>query len=148
MPARFLDLVKLDQLFQEMLSNEIGTVDQARRAQALKGAYAFFDEDKPIYVGRTSKRGLGPRMQNHVSAQHNQGVLAFKRARASFVGKTTTRAALTRDEVFKQLFRQEIVWVKNLRCRFVEIEDDNMQYVFEFYAAVRLDTPYNDFGTH
>lgn len=148
MPHRYLDLPKLERLFEAMLGNDVGSVDDARRLRPLKGVYSFFDVNEPVYVGRTMKRGLGPRMSNHIRGEHNQGVLAFKRAKAAFGETSLTRAALQIDPAFKSFFTREIDWVKGLRCNFVELDDENMQYVFEFYAAIRLQTPYNDFGTH
>jgi len=138
----------MDRLFQSLLSSEFGTVEAARKQKAKLGVYAFFEVDRPIYVGRTMKRGFGPRMQNHVTLAHNQGVLAFKRAKEKYGPTELKRQELEREPRFRIVFRNEIDWVRQLECKFTEIEDEKMQYVFEFYAAVRLQAPYNDFNTH
>jgi hypothetical protein len=144
----YFDLPNLDNLFQSLVSSDFGTVQAARKQQPKKGVYAFFEVGTPIYVGRTMKRGFGPRMQNHITLAHNQGVLAFKRAKENF-GKTPLgRSSLEKDPNFRIEFRRQIEWVKQLQCKFAEIEDEKMQYVFEFYAAIRLQAPYNDFNTH
>ena len=149
MPFRpYFDLDELDRLFQSLLSSGYGTVDFARKEKARLGVYAFFEVERPIYVGRTMKRGLGPRLQNHVTLAHNQGVLAFKRAKEKYTGVKLKRGELEKVDEFRALFRDEIDWVKRLECKFTEIADEKMQYVFEFYAAVRLQAPYNDFNTH
>jgi hypothetical protein len=144
----YFDLIELDRLFQSLLSSEFGTVYTARKQEAQQGVYAFFDADNPIYVGRTMKRGFGPRMQNHVTLAHNQGVLAFKRAKEKYGPSGLKRKELEREPRFRVLFQGEIDWVKQLSCKFTRIEDEKMQYVFEFYAAIRLQAPYNDFNTH
>ena len=94
------------------------------------------------------KRGFGPRLQNHVTLAHNQGVLAFKRAKEKYGPTKLKRRELEKEDSFRTEFRKEIDWVRLLQCKFTEIVDERMQYVFEFYAAVRLQAPYNDFNTH
>jgi hypothetical protein len=144
----YFDQTALDQLFNELMGSNFGSVYDATRRPPLKGIYALFDGESPVYVGRTMKRGLGPRMRNHITRNHNQAVLAFKRARAKFGNTALKRNELDRDPSFRPVFQEQIEWVKSLRCRFAEIEDEKMQYVFEFYSALRLQAPYNDFNTH
>lgn len=149
MPFRpYFNLPILDEYFESLIQSDFGTVQAAKTQQPKKGVYAFFEGVQPIYVGRTMKRGFGPRMQNHLTLANNQGVLAFKRAKEKFGPTQLKRKDLDKEPDFREKFRQEIEWVKQLRCKFTEIDDEKMQYVFEFYAAIRLQAPYNDFNTH
>jgi hypothetical protein len=139
--------------FEALLASMFGTVSEARRQPPLRGVYAFFEVDNAVYVGRTSKRGLGPRMQNHLTLNPSQGVLAFKLARRHLGLETAysgdkTRLGLMKDATFVSVFRERLAYVAGLSVRFAEIEDSDDQYVFEYYASKRLKSPNNDFNTH
>jgi hypothetical protein len=136
-----------------MLKSLFGTVAEARSQPPLSGVYSFFDQIDPIYIGRTNKRGLGPRMKNHLTPSHNQAVLAFKIAKKKLGLGTVysgegTRQRLMGNSEFLSIFRDQIAYVSSLSVRFVEITDSDDQYVFEYYASKRLKTPFNDFDTH
>lgn len=142
-----------EKYFDRMLASSFGTVSEARQQPRLFGVYSFFDQDSAIYVGRTARRGFGPRMKNHLTAQQNQGVLAFKLAKkklgldTAYSGEGTRKRLMERDE-FRRTFREQIEYVASLRVRFVEIAEDDDQYIFEFYASKRLNSLFNKFGTH
>ena len=139
--------------FDEMIRSNYGSVKEASKCSILFGVYSFFDGDLPVYVGRTNKRGLGPRMRNHLNLSHNQGVLAFKIARqslglvASYSGDRT-RENLMKNEEFLDEFRRAIEYVSKLSVKFVEITSSDEQFIFEYYASKRLGTLNNDFDTH
>jgi hypothetical protein len=151
-----LSILREDQhevYFDRMLASSFGTVAEARNQPPLSGVYSFFHQDAPIYIGRTNKRGLGPRMKNHLTQSHNQAVLAFKLAKKKLGFGTVysgegTRKKLMLNPNFLAEFREQIAYVANLSVRFVEITNSDDQYVFEYYASKRLNTPYNDFDTH
>jgi len=139
--------------FDTMLTSSFGTVAEARNQPPLSGVYSFFDQGDPIYIGRTNKRGFGPRMKNHLTPSHNQAVLAFKIAKKKLGLGTAysgegTRSKLMDNPEFLTTFKDQIAYVSNLSVRFVEIVDSDDQYIFEYYASKRLKTPYNDFDTH
>jgi phosphoribosylformylglycinamidine synthase len=142
-----------ERYFLELMMSDYGTVRDAQKSPPKAGVYTFFDADKPVYVGRTNKRGLGPRMQNHLSKNQNQAVLAFKIARKE-LGLTTaysgegTRENLMKNEQFLAAFERQREFIGKLRVKFVEISDPDEQFIFEYYASKKLNSPNNDFDTH
>jgi len=149
----FLLEEKHEKFFEEMMKSDYGMVREARKLPPKVGVYSFFDFEKPVYVGRTNKRGLGPRMQNHLTKSHNQAVLAFKIARKTLGFETAYSGALTRENLMKNpqflnVFEQQIDYVAKLKVRFVDISVGDDQYIFEYYASKRLGSPHNDFNTH
>lgn len=149
----FLLEEKHDVYFDQLVSSNFGTVREASSQKPLTGVYALYDSGEPLYVGRTNKRGLGPRMRNHLTRSHQQAVLAFKLARLHLGIKTAYSGLNTRGELMKRsefvtVFEEQIRFVSALKVRFVEIVDADDQYIFEYYASKRLKTPHNDFNTH
>jgi hypothetical protein len=49
---------------------------------------------------------------------------------------------------FIEAMRQTTERVRRMSAQLVTIKDPSLLYLFEFYAAKRLDTPHNDFNTH
>jgi predicted GIY-YIG superfamily endonuclease len=119
-----------------------------------KAIYLFSEGGQNLYVGRTNR--LRDRMREHSmpSARHNQAVLAFRLAREQ-TGRITAayskeggRAALSEDPAFDQAFAAAKARVRQMDLRFVEETDPFRQALLEIYAAIALDTHYNDFETH
>ena len=58
------------------------------------------------------------------------------------------RGSLLNDpDIFKD-FKQQVKKVRSMKLIVVKIEDPYKQATFEVYAALALDTPYNDFRNH
>jgi hypothetical protein len=53
-----------------------------------------------------------------------------------------------KDPVFISAMKLATECVKNMTARVVLIDDPSLRYLFEFFAGVSLDAPYNDFNTH
>ena len=137
--------------------------DTLRRRENLgdlpkKGVYVFYENDKPVYVGRTNK--MRERIQQHgrKSSGHNSASFAFllavERARRErFDCRARSRKDLERDEQFSRWFSDAKEKVRQMQCRVVEVPCAIEQTVFEIYAALELGTTrsqggYNDFETH
>ena len=120
----------------------------------LKGIYLFSENGNHLYVGRTNN--IRRRIQNHcrLSATHNQATFAFRIARGETNFKKATyktegsRKVIEEDQVFKSAFISAKERLRNMELRFVEVEDPILQALFEIYASVTLETPYNDFENH
>lgn len=118
----------------------------------MKGIYIFYEESKPIYVGRS--RNLRARILNHSrpSSGHNSASFAFLLARY----KTDClrdrdnrfRRDLEKDAKFAVVFKEQKEHIAKMKIKAVEIEDSNTQAIFEIYCSEKLRTPYNDFNTH
>jgi len=119
------------------------------------GVYLFSEPDgKHLYVGRSND--LRGRYGRHCrpGATHRQAAFAFRLARIAtgFTEATYTqkggRAWLIEQPKFREAFIAAKAFIRSLEYRYVEEPDQNKQALLEIYAAVVLDTPHNDFGTH
>ena len=117
-----------------------------------KGVYCFYEGDKALYVGRTNN--IRKRVLQHCRprGRHNSAAFAFKIAKKNFEeknsGKKLSRAELAKDPVFDRLFTEAKMRVRAMSVHFVEIQDSNEQAIFEVYAHIKLETPFNDFDNH
>lgn len=128
------------------------------------GVYLFTEAGRDLYVGRcglterAAKKGGGhsnfrTRLAGHTrpSSGQNQASFAWRLAveavAGQFEGLPTTRAELQLDSRFHQEFRRQKQRVTAMEFRVVAIPDDFESYVFEPYAALMLDTPYNSWAT-
>jgi len=128
------------------------------------GVYLFSEAGRNLYVGRcglterAARKGVGhsnfrTRLAGHTrpSSAHNQATFAWRLAVEAVEGRwedlPTTRSALGRDSRFLQEFIRQKARVTAMEFRVVAITDDFESYVFEPYAAMMLDTPYNSWAT-
>ena len=118
-----------------------------------KGIYVFFEEGRPIYVGRSNR--MKCRIQEHgrPSSTHNSAPFAFnvakKAAGKKGVDVSEKRAELEKDQTFAPLFSEAKERVSRMWVRVIEIDDPILQTLFEVYACIALrTTEYNDFDTH
>jgi len=121
-----------------------------------QGVYVFYENNKAIYVGRSNR--MKARIQEHSrpSSTHNSATFAFNLAFNLFKEEGTRRGIpdnLTRKELeiipkFKEIFLKEKNRVAEMKIRVVEMDNQIEQTLFEVYAAMALNTPYNDFKTH
>jgi hypothetical protein len=119
------------------------------------GVYLFSRRPgEHLYVGRS--RRIRTRLGNHCrqTARHNQASFAFLLARertgkvAASYSTKGSRAELCKDPEFCAAFDSAKTFLRSLDIRFVEESDPVTQALLEIYAAIRLDTRYNDFNTH
>ena len=116
-----------------------------------QGVYVFYDGETPVYVGRSSRQTIKKRLQQHTNprSSENQAVFAFRLLQESIGEKTGHGAPLTRPQ-FAKKYEEEFNQAKNKVCsmkvRAMEISDPATRAVFEIYAAVAFNTPYNSFS--
>ena len=122
-----------------------------------RGVYAFYENDAPIYVGRSNRPNrLRQRLLEHGrrSSLHNSATFAFILAtcearKRKLVFPSMPRTLLQNYPGFRELFQQAKDRVSRMQVRVVEVSDPIEQTVFEVYAALVLGTTrYNDFDTH
>ena len=118
-----------------------------------KGVYVFFEDDEPIYVGRSNR--LKKRLKEHSqrSADHYSATLAFRIAKQNTPTlqkkeKKQTNEQLMKNRDFVEEFEVSKDRIARMKIRLIEIEDQIEQAMFEIYAALTLNTKYNDFSTH
>jgi hypothetical protein len=115
------------------------------------GIYVFYEDEVPIYVGRSNNMRSRLRMHCRSSSGHLSATFAFLLARRhadcpSLDGKTRQQAQ--DDPDFRRLWDQCKSDIRAMQIRVVEIDDQIDQTLFEVYAALELQTKYNDWHTH
>ena len=155
MHSRFLEHVEsLHPSFEALIQSDSFTFSLLPKSLPKAGIYLFSDGDKPLYVGRTNN--IRRRLQQHCrpGSTHNSAPFAFRLAReARNVLKATyktegSRAHLVEDRDFAEAFKGAKARLCTMRIRVVEESNQLRQALLEMYAAVSLDTPYNDFDNH
>ena len=108
------------------------------------GIYVFYEQDKPIYVGRTDN--IRKRIQEHTSKGSRIGsaALAFNLAKNDFekeVGKLKLkRNELNDNDKFKELFSKRKNYLFTCRFKCIELEHDILQTICEPFFAFKLGT--------
>jgi len=117
------------------------------------GIYVFYENNKALYVGRSNRIKLRIQEHSRPSSMHNSATFAFRLAREELarhqdIPKDATRGKLEKASGFKRLFFEMRARVAQMKIRVIEIKNPVTQTLFEIYAALTLDTKYNDFDTH
>jgi len=113
----------------------------------------FYENENPVYVGRTDH--MKTRLQQHgrPSSKHNSATFAFniatKEAIENGIAVKKSRKLLEQDRDFVPLFSIAKERVSRMGVRVVGIDDPIVQTLFEVYAVIALKTQeYNYFETH
>ena len=117
-----------------------------------KGIYVFYENECPIYVGRSNR--IKERLLEHSrpSSTHTSATFAFNLAKEDAIKKeiyfqNMTRVYLENDPVFSSLYVEAKERVSKMSIKVIKIDDPIIQTIFEVYVSVKLDT-LNDFDTH
>jgi hypothetical protein len=156
---------KLPAYLEALLASDVfGRGPGREPAPREHGVYLFTEAGKHLYVGRcglterAAKKGGGcsnfrTRLAGHTrpSSGHNQATFAWRLAveaiAGRFEGLPITRAALQKDSRFRREFLRQKERVTAMDFQVVTLTDNFESYVFEPYAALMLDTPYNSWAT-
>jgi hypothetical protein len=108
-----------------------------------------------MYVGRSGRKGrIKQRIMEHSrpSSGHNTASFAFliakEDAENTKIDLNKSRDDLQDDADFEPLYTKAKERVSKMQVRVIEIPDSITQTLFEVYAALELNTPYNEWGTH
>ena len=118
-----------------------------------RGIYAFYEGGSPLYVGRSNSIKKRLLLHSRPSSRHNSATFAFILAKESAcqVGIEITgkqRKEIESDPQFKMLYEEAKARVATMEIRIVEVVDPIEQTIFEVFAAVSLETKYNNFDNH
>lgn len=119
---------------------------QLGRKEDFPGCYVMYEDDKAMYVGR-SKHVVRRLTQHLSSSSPNSATLAFKLAKEER-GAKGNPDRLMENPAFKSIFDAKQRRLRAMRVAFVPIADPVTLYVFEVYAAMKLDAEWNHFHTH
>ena len=152
MTAEFHDAVdKMAPLLESLLGQEPISVGNKRAFPDKPGVYLLTDQSGHLYTGRC--KSLKKRMGNHGGKSAASSTFAFRMA-CHAIGRTASyrkgegRKDLMKDDAFKAAFNANVQRISEMDARYVEIEDDIVQHLFEVYVHLALKTPHNSFGTH
>jgi predicted GIY-YIG superfamily endonuclease len=111
------------------------------------GCYVFLDAGKPVYVGIS--RSVIKRLTQHLNHDsHYSASLVYRMASEEYPHEMKRDQAM-KDDQFRSAFFANQNRLREMAVAFVEIENDLELYVFEVYAAMKLDTAtWNTFRTH
>ncbi|MFZ0945645.1 MAG: GIY-YIG nuclease family protein [Syntrophobacteraceae bacterium] len=153
MDAKFMSHVEaLQPQLQKLLAMKPVTPESL--PWKMKGIY-LLSEKQHLYVGRSND--IRKRMRGHSSpgAKQNTAAFAFLLAReatgslkATYKPGQGSRAGLMKIPGFATAFESAKERIREMHLRFVEEADPVRQALLEIYAALTLDTRYNDFDNH
>jgi predicted GIY-YIG superfamily endonuclease len=155
MNERFnIPVKEMPKFLEELKNKSLLARDELKRIpQKQKGIYVFYENNKPLYVGRSNNLKLRIQQHGRESSMHNSASFAFRLAKEKMsrhrsIPKDITRKELENAPGFAQAFYKARRRVAEMEVRVIEIEDQDKQALFEIYAALTLNTKYNDFSTH
>ena len=144
----------LEPSFRHLIEMEPVSYATLPRWMPISGIYLFSEGPDHLYVGRS--RGIRSRLGRHcrAGATHRMAAFAFRLAReatgnlkATYTAKGS-RASLIEDPQFRAAFETAKDRIRRMDIRFVAEANPIRQTILEVYAAVALQTPFNDFDTH
>lgn len=135
-------------LYHQLLNAKPAQKRGFPRKPRISGVYLFTDPSngKHLYVGRTNR--IRERWTEHSTNNHNQAPFALKIAREATNIERDYKGVKKQFENFPELkceFDAARERIREMEFRYVEVDCANEQCLLEFYAAVTLNTPYNDF---
>lgn len=118
--------------------------------------YALYEQDRPCYVGRSGPRQrLRRRIANHQRPNFNAASFAYKRTRLELGlprsykrGSGHTKSERRDNLDFVALFNVHRQRIAGMTLKFVQIDDQIDQYLFELYATLELGLDLSGFETH
>lgn len=109
------------------------------------GCYVFLDH-RPIYVGISQH--VFARLRQHVTDKTHFGASLAYRMAEKVAPHTKTRGDAMSDPTFAKIFAAKQTYLRGLHVAHIPIANPVELYVFEVYASMALDTPWNTFKTH
>ena len=150
----------MNQAFREKIDRMEDLLDELQRSDARdwddrkglpkEAVYVFYENGCPIYAGRS--RDLQRRIYEHGarSSRSESATLAFILLRRKIGQPGGHASPFTRKQIqddHSHEFAEQRKRIRGMQFRFVEVEDDEEQVLFELYASIALPTKYNSFRT-
>jgi predicted GIY-YIG superfamily endonuclease len=152
MNEKFLEIINTFPARIERINNSPFVTKDDFKHLPKKGIYVFYENGKPIYVGRSKNLRQRFRQHRHQSSGHNSATFAFMIARLDAekegVNIKRTREELQNDPVFSPIFSKTKTRVSEMQIQVLPMDDPIEQTLFEVYAALELNTEYNNWETH
>lgn len=135
---------EMDLLFKNLYEEFNKAVFVSRnQLPVYSGIYVFYENGKPIYVGRSNN--IRNRIQWHTreSSGSESASFAFNLAKMDYSKKAEinkSRKELMQIEEFLEIFRAHKLNLATIDFKCVEVENDILQTMFEPYLAFKLKT--------
>ena len=149
--------------FKEIVDKFPGWLDTLQKSPAFsrdqiknvpnQGIYVFYDEkDRPLYVGRSDRMRIRLLEHSRPSSGHTSATFAFILAIEKMENPEKkdkmSRADLQSEPDFSPKYAEAKIKVSKMRVRVKEIKKPVEQALFEIFAAMELNTPYNVWENH
>ncbi|MEN6444017.1 MAG: hypothetical protein ABFC71_09740 [Methanoregula sp.] len=149
--------------FNEIVGKFPGWLDRLQKSPSFsrdqlqnvpdQGIYVFYSEkDQPLYVGRSDRMKTRLLEHSRPSSGHTSATFAFILAKEiwdkSHPNDTRTRREQESDIDFLSLYTKKKNEVATMQVRVIGITDPVEQALFEIYASLELETPYNVWDNH
>jgi hypothetical protein len=120
---------------------------RVQKQKDLPGCYVFLDAGMPIYVGIS--RSVIKRLVQHLNFDsHYSASLVYRMASKEYPHEMKRDQAM-KDDQFREVFFATRSRLREMTIAFIQIDNDLELYVFEVYAAMKLNTgTWNTFRTH
>jgi len=145
-------IAKMPKLLKELKSKPFLTRDSLVDIPR-QGVYVFYESREALYAGRSNR--MKERIQEHSrqSSDNYSATFALRLAKEEYgrnhvILKSVTNKDLLNISEFKSLFSKAKERVAGMEIRVLKSEHQVEQTLLEIYAALALNTRYNDFGTH
>jgi len=152
MNTKYQDIISRFPNYMKKLTDDSPVLPYELENIPKRGIYVFYENGKPIYVGRSKNLKQRFRQHRQQSSGHNSATFAFMIAKldAEKVGVDIkrTREELQDDPVFSPIFSKTKKRVSEMQVQVLQMDDPIEQTLFEVYAALELNTEYNNWETH
>ena len=148
MTKRFWEAIdKMRTLMEELQNEKRYKWDEYKEAPR-RGVYVFYENGKPIYVGRSNNMSRRIREHGAESSARYSATFAFKLLRKALKCPKGSRSQIEKD--YMDEYRQQRERVRAMTFRAVSVSGQLEQTLFETYAVLEMGTAprYNDFKTH
>lgn len=138
---------RMKTLMDELKKSEEWSCQDYREAPQ-KGIYVFYENGKPIYVGRSNNMRRRIRDHGAGSSDRHSATFALKLLRKALNEPKGKAEEIVRDN--KDEYRRQRERVRSMTFQAVSVTDQLEQTLFESYAIIEMGTApqYNDFETH
>jgi hypothetical protein len=124
-----------------------GALAAVGKSADFPGCYVFLAAEKSVYVGIS--RNVVKRLVQHLNFDsHYSASLVYRMASEEYRHEMKRDQAM-KDEQFREVFFTVQSQLREMSIAFIEIDNDLELYLFEVYAAMKLDSgTWNTFRTH
>ena len=144
----FKDIVNnLDESLNNLLSKlEKSSYIERKEIPNINGIYVFYENEEPVYVGRTNKNRMRERIMEHSRKSSNKNSATF----AFLILKDNFSEIINNIDTYDKDFLKAKEKVLKMKVRIIEINDPIIQTIIEPFIAYKLGTikKYNKFITH